>query len=143
MTRLSRAAIAVDRLKVIDAADTLDIGRESSQEPKVSSGHPDEACYDFREQLIVGECDAGRRPFLFEQFLHLGRIKRSEFVEEANARTKLRKAGNALSMPGMPMRTIPAVPSSKIDLIARGCSSGGDHPHPQGSTLSDREPTVP
>jgi hypothetical protein len=33
--------------------------------------------------LFVGKCDAGRCPFLFEQFLHLGRIKRSEFMDKS------------------------------------------------------------
>jgi hypothetical protein len=40
-----------------------------------------------------GSVDTIRCPFLLEQFLHLGRIKRSEFVDESNAGIELEKAG--------------------------------------------------
>jgi hypothetical protein len=32
-------------MKVIHAENSLDLGEESRQEPEVSSGHPNEACY--------------------------------------------------------------------------------------------------
>ncbi|MCU1226494.1 MAG: hypothetical protein JWQ42_4587 [Edaphobacter sp.] len=68
-------------MKVIDAENPLDLSQEPSEQSEVSSRHPDEARYDLREELFVWRCDAGRCPFFFEQFLHLSRIKRSEFMD--------------------------------------------------------------
>jgi hypothetical protein len=65
-------------MKVIDAENPLALSQEPSEQSEISSRHPDKARYDLREELFVGKCNAGRCPFLFEQFLHLSRIKRSE-----------------------------------------------------------------
>jgi hypothetical protein len=91
-----------DQMTVIDAENPLDLSREPSEQSEVSSRHPDKARYDPREELFVRKCNAGRRPFLFEQFLHLSGIKRSEFMDKSNARIKLRKAGDALLDTGHP-----------------------------------------
>jgi len=89
-------------MKVIHAENPLDLSQQSSEEPEVSSRHPDEARYDVREELFVGKCDLGRCPFLFEQFLHLGRFERSEFVNEPDSRIELRKTGDSLLNTGHP-----------------------------------------
>jgi len=83
-------------MKVIDAENPLDLSQEQSQQSEVSSRHPDKACYDLREELFVRKCNAGRRPFLFEQFLHLSRIKRSKFMDKSNAR-KTAESGRCAS----------------------------------------------
>jgi len=71
-------------MKVIDAEIPLDLRQEPSEQSEISSRHPDEAGYDLREELFVGQCNAGRCPLLFEQFLHLSRIKRSELMDKSN-----------------------------------------------------------
>ena len=60
---------------IIHAATSLDLSERSSQEPQVSSGHPNKARYDFRNELFVREDDAGRGPSPFEQFLDLSCIE--------------------------------------------------------------------
>ena len=60
-----------DDMKVIHAENSLDLGEESRQEPEVSSGHPNEACYYFRNELLVREDNAGRRPSFFQAILGL------------------------------------------------------------------------
>jgi hypothetical protein len=55
-------------MKVIHAENSLDLGEESRQEPEISSGHPNEACYYFRNELPVREDNAGRRPSFFKTF---------------------------------------------------------------------------
>jgi len=70
-------------MKVIHAENSLDLGEESRQEPEVSSGHPNEACYYLRNELLVGEDNAGRRPSFFKQFLDLRRIERAELTSIA------------------------------------------------------------
>jgi hypothetical protein len=67
-------------MKVIDAENPLDLSQEPSEQSEVSSSHTDKSRYDLREELFVGKCNAGRCPFLFEQFWHLSRIKRAEFM---------------------------------------------------------------
>ena len=39
-------------MKVVDAENPLDLSEKSGQEPEVSTGHPYEACYHFRDQLF-------------------------------------------------------------------------------------------
>jgi hypothetical protein len=41
-----------DDMKVIHAENSLDLGEESRQELEISSGHPYEACYYFRNQVV-------------------------------------------------------------------------------------------
>ena len=72
-----------DDMKVIHAENSLDLGEESRQEPEVSSGHPNEACYYLRNELLVREDNAGRRPSFFKQFLDLRRIERAELTSIA------------------------------------------------------------
>ena len=55
-------------MKVIHAENSLDLGEESRQEPEISSGHPNEACYYFRNELPVREDNAGRRFSFFKTF---------------------------------------------------------------------------
>jgi hypothetical protein len=55
-------------MKVIHAVDSLDLGEESRQESEISSGHPNEACHYFRNELLVREDKAGRRPSFFKTF---------------------------------------------------------------------------
>jgi hypothetical protein len=57
-----------DVMKVIHAENSLDLGEESRQELEISSGHPNEACYYFRNKLLVREDNAGRRPSFFKTF---------------------------------------------------------------------------
>jgi hypothetical protein len=85
-----------DEMKVVHTQNSLDLSEKSSQEPKVSSGHPYEASYDFWDELFVRECDAGGPPSPFEQFLHLRCIERTELMHKTNTRVELRKAGDAL-----------------------------------------------
>jgi hypothetical protein len=54
-------------MKVIHAENSLDLSEKSSQKPEVSSGHPNEARYDFWNELLVGEDDAGGCPLFFKQ----------------------------------------------------------------------------
>jgi hypothetical protein len=49
-----------DDMKVIHAENSLDLGEESRQEL--------EACYYFRNKLLVREDNAGRRPSFFKTF---------------------------------------------------------------------------
>jgi hypothetical protein len=44
-----------DDMKVIYAENSLDLSEEPSQEPEVSAGHPNEAGYHFRNELLVRE----------------------------------------------------------------------------------------
>ena len=81
-------------MKVIHAENSLDLGEESRQEPEVSSGHPNQACYYFRNELLVREDNAGRRPSFFKQFLDLRRIERAELMYEPDARVELRKTSD-------------------------------------------------
>jgi hypothetical protein len=83
-----------DDMKVIHAENSLDLGEESRQEPEVSSGHPNEACYYFRNELLVREDNAGRRLSFFKQFLVLRRIERAELMYEPDARVELRKTSD-------------------------------------------------
>ena len=98
-------------MKVIYAENSLDLSEEPSQEPEVSAGHPNEAGYLFRNELLVREDNAGRRPSFFKQFLDLRRVERTELMYEPDTRVELRKTSDRFSMPGMP-------------------TSGGDRPHP-------------
>jgi hypothetical protein len=51
---------SLDDSKVIHTENSLDLSEKSSQEPKVSSGHPNKARSGFRNELFVREDDAGR-----------------------------------------------------------------------------------
>ena len=83
-------------MKVIHAENSLDLSKQSSQKPEVSSGHPNEACYDFGNKLFVRKDDAGGSPLFFEQFLNLRCIKRTELMHEPDARIELRKTSDPL-----------------------------------------------
>ena len=74
-----------DDMKVIYAENSLDLSEEPSQEPEVSAGHPNEARYHFRNELLVREYNAGRRPLFFKQFLDLRRVERTELMYEPDA----------------------------------------------------------
>jgi hypothetical protein len=51
-----------DDMKVIHAENSLDLSEEPSQKPEISAAHPNEARYHFRNELLVWEDNAGRRP---------------------------------------------------------------------------------
>jgi hypothetical protein len=84
-------------MKVVDAEDPLDLSEKSSQESEVSSGHPYEAHYDLRDELLVRQRDSGWRPSPFKQFLNLSRIERTKLVHEPDARVELRESGQCVS----------------------------------------------
>ena len=84
------------QVKVVNAENALNLSEEPSQKSEVTSGHSNEARYHFREELLIREDDAGRRPSLFKQFLDLSRVEWTELVHEPDARVELRKAGDAL-----------------------------------------------
>jgi hypothetical protein len=74
-----------DDMKVIYAENSLDLSEEPSQEPEVSAGHSNQARYHFRNELLVREDNAGRRPLFFKQFLDLRRAERTELMYEPDA----------------------------------------------------------
>ena len=82
-------------MKVVDTENPLDLSEKSGQEAEVSAGHPYEACYHFRDQLLVRKSDAGRCPSLFQQLLHLSSVERAELMDEPDARIELGKSGNS------------------------------------------------
>lgn len=106
-----------EKMQVVHAENALDLSEEARQEPEITSRHPNQAGDHFREELFVWEGYADRCPFAFEQGLHLLCIERTELMNKADARVELRKRAIRFSMPGMPMSTKPAVPSSKMDRI--------------------------
>jgi hypothetical protein len=83
-------------MKVVDAENPLDLSEKASQESEVPSGHPYEARYDLRDELLLRKRNAGWGPSPFEQFLNLSRIERAKLMDEPDARVELRKAGDAL-----------------------------------------------
>ena len=83
-------------MKVIYAKNSLDLSEEPSQEPKVSAGHSNEAGYHFRNELLIWEDNAGRRPSFFKQFLDLRRVEWTELMHEPDSRVELRKASDPL-----------------------------------------------
>jgi hypothetical protein len=88
MTRLSRGGFndrSRDDMKVIHAENSLDLSEEPSQKPEISAAHPNEARYYFRNELLVREDNAGRRPSFFKQFLHLRCVERAELMYEPDA----------------------------------------------------------
>src|SRR5882724_2680314 len=82
-------------MKVVDTQNALDLSEESSQESEVPTGHPDETCYDLRDELFFWKRDAGRRPSLFEQLLHLSIVEGPKFMNKPDAGVELRKARHA------------------------------------------------
>jgi hypothetical protein len=53
-------------VKVVDTESAFDLSKESSQESEISSAHPYEAGYDFRDKWFIRKRDAGGRPVLLE-----------------------------------------------------------------------------
>jgi hypothetical protein len=53
-------------VKVVDTENAFDLSKASSQEAEISSGHPYEAGYDFRDEWFIRKRDAGGRPALLE-----------------------------------------------------------------------------
>jgi hypothetical protein len=80
-----------DGMKVIYAENALDLSEKPSQEPEISASHPNEARYHFRDELLVGEDNSGRRPTIFKQILDLRRVEWTELMYESDARVELRK----------------------------------------------------
>jgi hypothetical protein len=72
-------------VQVVDAENPLDLSEEASQESEITSRHPNEARDHFREELLVGELDSGRRPSAFKQILNLRCIERTELMNETDA----------------------------------------------------------
>jgi hypothetical protein len=71
-----------DEVQVVDAQNPLDLSKESSQQSEVSAGHPDQTRDAFRDEWLVGEGNAGGRPSLFKQLLHLSSVEGAELVDE-------------------------------------------------------------
>jgi hypothetical protein len=49
-----------DEVKVVDVENQFDLGEESSQEPEVSFGHPNEPGDDLWNELFIGKRNARR-----------------------------------------------------------------------------------
>jgi hypothetical protein len=69
-------------MKVVHTQNSLDLSEKSSQEPKVSSGHPYEATYDFRDELFVRECCLG---ILQAQLNPAPKVRKNRFQYSATA----------------------------------------------------------
>jgi hypothetical protein len=75
-------------MKVIYAENSLDLSEEPSQEPEVPAGHPNEAGYHFRNELLVRQDNAGRRPLFFKQFLDYRVFITASRTPSASARSQ-------------------------------------------------------
>ncbi|MCU1251832.1 MAG: hypothetical protein JWQ49_4861 [Edaphobacter sp.] len=65
------------KVQVVHAENALDLSKKASQEPEITSRHPNQACDYFWEELFVWEVDADRCPFAFKQFLDLLCVERT------------------------------------------------------------------
>ena len=51
-----------DEVKVVDTENPFDLREESSQEPKISAGHPYEAGDDLRDEFFIRKRNARGSP---------------------------------------------------------------------------------
>jgi hypothetical protein len=106
-----------DSVKLVYVEHSFDLGEDSGQEAKVAASHSNQLCDDLWWELLIRKFNAYRGPALLQEPLHLDRIECAEFVNEANSGVELRESSYALLDSRMPIRTIPALPSSKMDRI--------------------------
>jgi hypothetical protein len=55
-----------NEVKVVNLENPFDLGKESSQEPEISAGHPYEAGDDLRDEFFIGKRNARGSPALLE-----------------------------------------------------------------------------
>ena len=88
-----------------------DLLEQAVEQAESAIGHADERGHGFLfDQIVIAERNAGGAPALPQQLPDVRLGQRPEFVDESDARIKLRVACQPFPRPGMPISTRPMPP---------------------------------
>jgi hypothetical protein len=74
------------KVQVVHAENAFDLSKKASQEPEITSCHPNQACDHFWEELFDWEVDGDWCPFAFKQILDLLCVERTKLMHKAVTR---------------------------------------------------------